>query len=51
MLWELDNVREGKELVEFCVEYKRCFRGWIKRGKGRERGNCVLTVDLVKVIL
>ena len=35
---------------ELCVESRLCKGYWIKGGKGREWGNCVLRADCVRGI-
>jgi len=43
-------VVEGKPLGELCVDIRLCKGDWKKNGKGKERGNCVLTADCVRGI-
>ena len=50
MLGELDRGWEGKGVGELCVDSSLCLGDWLKGGKVREWGNCVLSADCVKGI-
>jgi len=40
--------KEGEGVGVFCVECRLCYMDWITCGKGKDKGNWVLTADCVR---
>jgi len=51
VLGGLDKTWERKGLGDNCVDKRLSYWDWIKCGKRRERGNCVLRADFLRRIV